>query len=178
MPSGVRLTTARSTTPKISRKRHLPICRPQQVPPRKPVENAYFSRMRSFEFCLPTKGTTLPDGPDWLHEVKYDGYRLRLERDGDRVRLITRGGYNWTGRYPWIVEAARKIRQKHFVLDGEAVVLGLDGISDFNALHSRKHDHEVQFCASGAASPRRRTSTFTDGPSSRSHRPARANGYE
>jgi len=49
--------------------------------------------------------------------------------------------------YPWIVEAARKVRQKQFVLDGEAVVLGVDGISDFNALHSRKHDHEVQFCA-------------------------------
>jgi bifunctional non-homologous end joining protein LigD len=64
-----------------------------------------------FEFCLPTKATIVPDGPDWLHEVKYDGYRLRLERDGDRVRLITRGGYNWTDRYPWIVEAARKIRQ-------------------------------------------------------------------
>ena len=44
-----------------------------------------------FEFCLPTKATIVPDGPDWLHEVKYDGYRLRLERDGDRVRLITRG---------------------------------------------------------------------------------------
>jgi bifunctional non-homologous end joining protein LigD len=53
--------------------------------------------MRSFEFCLP-KGTTVPDGRDWLHEVKYDGYCLRLERDGDRVRLITRGGYNWASR--------------------------------------------------------------------------------
>jgi len=95
-----------------------------------------------FEFCLPTKATIVPDGPDWLHEVKYDGYRLRLERDGDRVRLITRGGYNWTDRYPWIVEAARKFRQKRFVLDGEAVILGVDGISDFNALHSRKHDDE------------------------------------
>jgi bifunctional non-homologous end joining protein LigD len=70
-----------------------------------------------------------------------------LERDGDRVRMITRGGYNWTDRYPWIVEAAGKIRQRQFVLDGEAVVLGVDGISDFNALHSRKHDDEVQFCA-------------------------------
>jgi bifunctional non-homologous end joining protein LigD len=67
-----------------------------------------------------------------------DGYRLRLERDGDRVRLITRGGYNWTKRFPWIVEAARKIRHKRFVLDGEAVVLRVDGISDFDALHSRK----------------------------------------
>jgi bifunctional non-homologous end joining protein LigD len=44
--------------------------------------------------------------------VKYDGYRLRLERDDDRVRLITRGGYNWTDRYPWIVEAALKNRHK------------------------------------------------------------------
>ncbi|MCA1503814.1 RNA ligase family protein [Bradyrhizobium sp. NBAIM02] len=101
----------------------------------------------TFSFCLPTRGTAVPIGPDWFHEVKYDGYRLRLERDGDRVRLITRGGHNWTSRFPWIVEAARKVRQKQFVLDGEAVVLGVDGISDFNALHSRKHDHEVQFCA-------------------------------
>jgi bifunctional non-homologous end joining protein LigD len=100
-----------------------------------------------FEFCLPTTGAQVPSSPDWLHEIKYDGYRLRLERDGERVRLITRGGYNWTDRYPWIVEAAHKIRQKRFVLDGEAVILGVDGISDFNALHSRKHDEEVQFCA-------------------------------
>jgi bifunctional non-homologous end joining protein LigD len=91
--------------------------------------------MRStFDFCLPTKSATVPDGPDWLHEVKYDGYRLRLERDGDRVRLITRGGHDWTKRFPWIVEAALKNRIKQFVIDGEAVVLGVDGIADFNAL--------------------------------------------
>ena len=45
------------------------------------------------------------------------------------------------------MEAALKNRQKHFVIDGEAVVLGVDGISDFNALHARKHDHEVQLYA-------------------------------
>lgn len=100
--------------------------------------NAYFSAMK-FEFCIPTGGTSVPSRSDWLHEVKYDGYRLRLERDGHRVRPFTRGGYNWTDRYPWIVEAARKARQKRFVLDGEAVVRGVDGVSDFNALHSRKH---------------------------------------
>ena len=102
--------------------------------------------LKSFEFCLPTKATTVPSSPDWFHEIKFDGYRVRLERDGDRVRLITRGGYNWTDRYPWITEAARKIKQKQFVLDGEAVILGVDGISDFDALHSGKHDDEVQFC--------------------------------
>jgi ATP-dependent DNA ligase len=86
-------------------------------------------------------GTTFR--PLRLHRI----YRLRLERDGDRVRLITRGGYNWTDRYPWIVEAARKSRHRQFVIDGEAVVLGVDGISDFNDLHSRKHDDEVQLYA-------------------------------
>src|SRR6516225_2080097 len=69
------------------------------------------------------------------------------ERDGDCVRLITRGGYNWSDRYPWIVEAARKVRQKQFVIDGEAVILGVDGISDFDALHSGKYNDEVQLCA-------------------------------
>jgi bifunctional non-homologous end joining protein LigD len=100
--------------------------------------------LQGFEFRLPTKSTTVPTGPEWLHEIKYDGYRLRLEREGVRVRLITRGGHDWAKRYPWIVEAARKVRQTRFVLDGEAVVLCADGVSDFNALHSRKHDHEVQ----------------------------------
>ncbi|MBR0938767.1 hypothetical protein [Bradyrhizobium jicamae] len=46
--------------------------------------------------------------------MKYDGYRLRAERDGDRVRLITKGGNDWAKRYPWIVEAALSNRQKQF----------------------------------------------------------------
>ena len=54
------------------------------------------------------------------------------------MRLLTRNGHDWSDRYPWIVESALKNRQKHFVLDGEAVVLGVDGVPDFNALHSRK----------------------------------------
>ncbi|OKO82516.1 RNA ligase family protein [Bradyrhizobium sp. AS23.2] len=101
----------------------------------------------AFEFCLPTAAKIVPDGAGWLHEIKYDGYRLRVERKGDTVRLFTRNGHDWTKRYPWIVEAALKNREEHFVIDGEAVVLGVDGISDFNALHSRKNDAEVQLYA-------------------------------
>src|ERR1700730_11593550 len=99
---------------------------------------------RAFDFCIPTRGTKVPDTPDWLHEIKYDGYRLRLEREGDRVRLITRGGYTWAGGHPGVVEAALKDRFKQFVIDGEAVVLGVDGVADLDAPHSRRHDDEVQ----------------------------------
>ncbi|MFY9952107.1 RNA ligase family protein [Bradyrhizobium sp.] len=102
---------------------------------------------KAFDFCIPTRGTKVPHTPEWLHEIKFDGYRLRVERNGDRVRLITRNGYDWTKRYPWIVESALKNRQKHFVIDGEAVTLGVDGISDFNALHSGKYNDQVQLYA-------------------------------
>ena len=100
-----------------------------------------------YDFCLPTRGLQVPAGPEWLHEIKYDGFRMLVQRDGERVRLITRGGYDWTKRYPWIVQAALKNRHKHFVIDGEAVILGVDGYSDFNALLSGKHNEEVQLCA-------------------------------
>jgi ATP-dependent DNA ligase len=100
-----------------------------------------------FQPCIPTRGTKVPTGPDWLHEVKHDGFRMIVQRDGDRVRLFTRNGHDWIARYPWIVDAARRLRQRQFVIDGEAVVLGVDGVSDFAALHSRKHEDEVQFYA-------------------------------
>jgi ATP-dependent DNA ligase len=69
------------------------------------------------------------------------------KREGPSVRLISRGGYDWTKRFPWIVEAAVRNRIKQFVIDGEAVILGVDGVSDFNALHSGKQNADVQLCA-------------------------------
>jgi bifunctional non-homologous end joining protein LigD len=56
-------------------------------------------------------------------------------------------GYDWSHRFPLIGEAALRNRQRSFVIDGEAVLLGVNGRSDFNGLHSRKHDAEVQFYA-------------------------------
>jgi bifunctional non-homologous end joining protein LigD len=101
----------------------------------------------AYELCLATAGKQVPSGPDWIHEVKHDGYRMLVIRENERVRLFSKNGSDWTRRYPWIAEAALKNRQQHFVIDGEAVVRGVDGISDFNALHSREHDHEVQLYA-------------------------------
>jgi bifunctional non-homologous end joining protein LigD len=91
-------------------------------------------------------------GSDWIHEIKYDGYRMLVIRDRDRVRLISRGGYDWAERFPLIVSAALNLPERHFVLDGEVVVLRADGVSDFDSLHSRK----------GAAAPR---STASSSPS-------------
>jgi len=73
--------------------------------------------------------------------------RLFVQREGKRVRLFTRNGHDWTDRYPLIVEAALKNRATSFVIDGEAVLLGVDGVSDFDGLHSKKHDDEVQLYA-------------------------------
>ena len=100
-----------------------------------------------YTFSLPTKADKVPAGPDWLHEVKYDGYRMMLIREQDRVRLISRGGHDWARRFPFIVSAALKLRQEHFVLDGETVVLDPDGVSDFGALHSGRHNERAQFYA-------------------------------
>ena len=100
-----------------------------------------------FEPCIPTRGTKVPDRPEWIHEIKHDGYRLIVQRDGKRVRLFTRNGHDWSDRFPLITEAALRNRNTSFVIDGEAVLLGVDGRSDFNGLHSRKHEHEVEFYA-------------------------------
>jgi bifunctional non-homologous end joining protein LigD len=102
----------------------------------------------AFEPGLPTRGTKVPAGRDWIHEIKRDGYRLIAQRDGARVRLFNpQNGHDWTARYPRIVEAALRNRTTSFVIDGEAVRLGVDGTSDFIGLHSRRHDDEVKLYA-------------------------------
>jgi bifunctional non-homologous end joining protein LigD len=85
--------------------------------------------------CIPTRAPKPPAGPGWVHEIKHDGYRLQVRRVGEMVRLFTRRGYDWSGRYPAIVTTAVKLRATSFTLDGEAVVCGPDGVAVFDALH-------------------------------------------
>jgi len=105
--------------------------------------------VRQYEYqpCIPTRGTEVPAGPDRFPEIKHDGYRLIVQREGKRVRLLTRRGYDWSDRYPLIAEAALRLRKQSFVIDGEAVVLGPDGISDFEGLHSGTCNEEVRLYA-------------------------------
>jgi ATP-dependent DNA ligase len=85
--------------------------------------------------CFPTRAAKPPAWPGWVHEIKHDGYRLQVQRAGDTVRLFTRRGYDWSGRYPAIASTAAQLRAKSFTIDGEAVVCGPDGIAIFDSLH-------------------------------------------
>jgi len=82
-----------------------------------------------------------PSGVDWVHEIKHDGYRMIVRRDGPTVRLYSRNAYDWTARLPAIAVAAERIRAKSFTIDGEAVVLGPDGLSRFEDLRRREAPH-------------------------------------
>jgi len=70
-----------------------------------------------------------PTGPEWVHEIKHDGYRIIVRRDGASVRLWSRKAMEFTDRLPAITAAAARIKAKSFTLDGEAVVPGPDGLS-------------------------------------------------
>ena len=64
------------------------------------------------EPCLPSTADHPPSGPDWIHEIKHDGYRLMARRDAIaiRSRLLTRNGHDWASRYPLIVEAVQALK--------------------------------------------------------------------
>jgi bifunctional non-homologous end joining protein LigD len=81
-----------------------------------------------FKLCIPTRATPVPTGRSG--SMRYDG-RLVVQRD-DRVWLFTRNGHDFSGYYPLISEAALRNRNSSFVINGEAVLLGVDETSDFS----------------------------------------------
>ena len=92
--------------------------------------------------CLPTKVGKAPSGDIWAHEIKHDGYRIQIHVGARGVRLYTMSGYDWTDRYPLIVEAARKLNGTA-IIDAEAAIIGPSGVSDFEALHNRERNSEA-----------------------------------
>ncbi len=86
------------------------------------------------EPCLALLAPKVPTGEQWQYEIKWDGYRLAIHVELNGVRIITRGGHNWTDRFPSIAAAARAFSPRTLILDGEAVVLDEQGRSDFSEL--------------------------------------------
>ena len=95
------------------------------------------------EPCLPSPADRLPSGPGWIHEIKLDGFRMMVRRDAAGVRLLTRNGHDWTGRFPLIAEAAGALRARSFLIDGEAVACDGDGLPVFDRLRYRRQDGRV-----------------------------------
>jgi bifunctional non-homologous end joining protein LigD len=85
----------------------------------------------------PVEREVPPSGADWVHEIKYDGFRMLVRRDGDSVRLYSRKALDWTARLPAIAAGAALLKGRSFTIDGEAVVVGPDGLTDFEALRRR-----------------------------------------
>lgn len=83
---------------------------------------------------LCTLADATPTGADWLHEIKFDGYRLVAHKNGDSVRLITRAGHDWTHRFSPIAKAIGELDVSTAIIDGEACVLDSHGHTDFQAL--------------------------------------------
>jgi ATP-dependent DNA ligase len=75
-----------------------------------------------------------PDGPDWLHEIKFDGYRIHARIDRGEVKLLTRTGLDWTRKYLPIATALRNLSDGNAYLDGELCGVHPDGTTSFSMI--------------------------------------------
>jgi bifunctional non-homologous end joining protein LigD len=89
---------------------------------------------------LATLSASVPAGEQWLHELKFDGYRLLCVIQKGSARLITRRGKDWTQRFPSVAKAAEELPVKNAIIDGEVVALDDRGISSFQMLQRALKD--------------------------------------
>ena len=83
---------------------------------------------------LATLDTEVPTGPNWLHEIKYDGYRIIGRKAGDDITLFSRSGLDWTVRFPAIAKALLTFPATSALLDGEIAFVLPSGVTDFKSL--------------------------------------------
>jgi bifunctional non-homologous end joining protein LigD len=86
------------------------------------------------EPALATRVEKAPPSDAWIHEIKYDGYRIQAAVSGDSVRLYTRTGLDWTGKFQSVADALAALNLKDVLLDGEVAVAQANGKTDFSAL--------------------------------------------
>jgi len=117
--------------------------------PKKAADEAIARARRSslpafMEPCLATLADKAPSSSNWIHEIKFDGYRIQARIDRGKVRLMTRKGLDWTAKFPTIAAAAAKLKVTTAIIDGELVSEDDAGISQFSLLQqdlkSGRHD--------------------------------------
>src|SRR5207342_1896754 len=84
--------------------------------------------------CLASLSDSPPDQGNWVHELKFDGYRIQARLDHGKATLLTRKGLDWTQKFSLLATAIAKLPAKTALIDGELVVEGDDGISSFSLL--------------------------------------------
>ena len=102
------------------------------------------SRVVPLRFIQPQLASPVdqpPAGKNWIHEIKYDGYRTQVLLERGQARVFTRNGYDWSDRYPSIIRAASHLPSQSAIIDGEAILPKGDGASDFEAFQSAIHDN-------------------------------------
>ena len=89
---------------------------------------------RWIEPQLSKLATAAPTGPQWVHEIKFDGYRMAARIDNGDVRLLTRSGLDWTVKYPATAAAFAKLKVKTAYIDGELCGVRPDGVTSFEIM--------------------------------------------
>jgi bifunctional non-homologous end joining protein LigD len=79
----------------------------------------------------------VPSGARWIHEIKFDGFRVQLHITNEGVRVFTRNGHDWTNRFKKIANEAFLISAGSAIIDGEVVVPAVDGTTDFSVLQNQ-----------------------------------------
>jgi bifunctional non-homologous end joining protein LigD len=100
-----------------------------------PLHPEVVSEFRFIPPCSPIPAKEVPAGEDWVHEVKFDGYRIQAHKLGSRVVLYSRNGHDFTERFAWIAQLLRELPAKAAVLDGEVVASDADGRPNFARLY-------------------------------------------
>ena len=90
---------------------------------------------------LATLREEAPSGEGWVHEIKFDGYRMQARLDRGKVRLLTRKGLDWTEKFPNVAVAVARLPARSALIDGEVVVEDGHGISSFSALQAALKEH-------------------------------------
>ena len=90
--------------------------------------------MRFITPCSPVIAKTSPTGPEWLHEVKFDGYRMLCRIDRGEVTCFSRNGKDWTEKFQNVTKAVKSLISTTAMLDGEMVIVDAQGRSSFQML--------------------------------------------